>query len=72
MARLNLENHAHEKTVKILQGFSFKIEDVILMMPDRRPEVKSVDAVNTFDAAPLRKIVLAGEVLKKSRVCPPS
>ena len=40
------------------------------MMHDRRPEVKSVDAVNTFDAAPLeKKTTLAGEVLKKTRMC---
>ena len=39
------------------------------MMHDRRPEVKSVDAVDTFEGEPLKKTILAGEVLKKTRMC---
>ena len=37
------------------------------MMHDRRPEVKSVDAVDTFEGEPLKKTILAGEVLKKNK-----
>ena len=55
LARRNLENHERDKTVKIMHGFSFEIEDVILMMHDRRSEVKNANGVNTFDGAPLEK-----------------
>ena len=41
-----------------------------VMMPDRRPEVKSVDAVNTLGAAPLKILILAWEVLQKNKSLP--
>ena len=53
-----LENLARWKTEQIQQGFSFKIEDVQPKVAQPRPEVKSADAVNTFDVVPLKKATL--------------
>ena len=53
------ENLARGKTVEIRQCFSFKTEDVQTKVAEPRPEVKSADAVNTFDVAPLKKATLA-------------
>ena len=48
LARRNLENLEREKTVRILQGFSFKFDDVKMMMTNLKPEVKNANGVNTF------------------------
>ena len=43
-----------------------------MMMTHWRPEVKNLDADHTFADEAMRKTILAGEVLKKLTVCPPS
>ena len=48
LARRNFENPEREKTVKIMQGFSFKIEEAKMMVAILVPEVKSANGVNTF------------------------
>ena len=72
LKRRTLENLARGKTVEIQQGFSFKIEDMKMVVAESCPEVKSVDAVDTFDVAPREKATLAWEVLQKTIICPPS
>ena len=59
LKRRNLENLARGKTVEIRQCFSFRIEDVQTKVAEPMPEVKSADAVNTFDVVPLKKATLA-------------
>ena len=39
------------------------------MMHDRRSEVKNANGVNILEGAPLKKTILAVEVLKKTRMC---
>ena len=48
LARRNLENLERDKTVKIMQGFSFKIEEAKMMVAILVPEVKSANGVNIF------------------------
>jgi hypothetical protein len=48
LARRNFENLEREKTVKIMQGFSFKIEEAKMMVAILVPEVKNANGVNTF------------------------
>ena len=48
LARRNLENLERDKTVKIMQGFSFKIEEAKMMVAILVPEVKNANGVNTF------------------------
>ena len=69
LARRNFENRERDKTVKIMQCFSFRFEEVKMMTPDRKPEVKNANADQTFDCEALTKTILAWEVLQKSRMC---
>ena len=69
VARSNLENHARDKSVAILQCFSCNVEGMKLMIAKPRPEVKSVDAVVTCYAATLRTEIIAREVVQHSRMC---
>ena len=48
LARRNLENHERDKTVKIMQGFSFEFEEAKMIVAILVPEVKSANGVNTF------------------------
>ena len=64
MARRNLENHERDKTVKIMQGFSFEFEEAKMMVAILVPEVKSANGVNTFSVFTSEKTILTGEVLK--------
>ena len=48
LARRNLENLEREKTVKIMQGFSFEFEEPKMMVAMLVPEVKNANGVNTF------------------------
>ena len=65
LARHDFENLEREKAVRILQWFSFRIEEAKMMMTDLVPEVKNLDADHTFADEAMRKAILAGEVLKK-------
>ena len=65
MARRNLENHERDKTVKIMQGFSFEFEEAKMMVAILVPEVKSANGVYTFSVFTSEKTILTGEVLKK-------
>ena len=69
LARRNFENHERDKTVKIIQGFSFEFEDAKMMMAHLVPGMKTLDADHTFDDAASEKAILAWEVLQKSRMC---
>ena len=69
LARRNFENLEREKTVKIMQGFSFEFEEAKMMVAILVPEMKNANGVNTFGGAQLGKTVLAWEVLQKSRMC---
>ena len=69
MARSNLENHARGKVDEFLQCFSCNFEGMKRMLATPQPEVKSVDAVVTFDAATLGTQRLAREVVQHSRMC---
>ena len=55
MARRNFENLEREKTVKIMQGFSFKIEEAKMMVAILVPEVKNANGVNTFQVFTFEK-----------------
>ena len=48
LARRNFENFEREKTVKIMQGFSFEFEEAKMMVANLVPGVKSANAVNIF------------------------
>ena len=48
LARRNLENPERDKTVKIMQGSSFEIEEAKMMVAILVPEVKNANGVNTF------------------------
>jgi hypothetical protein len=48
LARRNLENLEREKTVKIMEGFSFEFEEAKMMVAILVPEVKNANGVNTF------------------------
>ena len=48
LARRNLENRERDKTVKIMQGFSFEFEEAKMMVAILVPEVKSANGVNAF------------------------
>ena len=69
LARRNLENHERDKTVKIMQGFSFGFEDAKMMMAKFVPGVKNLDADHTFDVEAMKKTIIVWEVLQKSRMC---
>ena len=69
LARRNLENLEREKTVKIMQGFSFKIEEAKMMVAILVPEVKNANGVNTFQVFTSEKTILNWEVLQKPRMC---
>ena len=69
MARRNLENHERDKTVKIMQGFSFEFEEAKMMVASLVPEVKNANGVNTFQVFTSEKTILNWEVLQKSRMC---
>ena len=72
LARRNLENLERDKTVKIMQGFSFEFEEAKMMVAILVPEVKSANGVNTFQVFTSEKTILTWEVLQKLSVCPPS
>ena len=65
LAHRNLENRERGKTVKILQWFSFNLEEAKMMVANLMPEVKNLDADHTFGDEPMKKTILAWEVLKK-------
>ena len=69
LAHRNLENRERGKTVKILQWFSFNLEEAKMMVANLMPEVKNLDADHTFGDEAMKKTILAWEVLKKSRMC---
>ena len=69
LARRNLENLEREKTVRILQWFSFKFDDVKMMMTNLKPEVKNANGVNIFQVFTSEKTILNWEVLQKPRMC---
>ena len=69
LARRNLENLERDKTVKIMQGFSFKIEEAKMMVAILVPDVKSANGVNTFQVFTSEKTILNWEVLQKPRMC---
>ena len=69
LARRNLENLEREKTVKILQGFSFEFEEAKMMVAILVPEVKNANGVNTFQVFTSEKTILNWEVLQKPRMC---
>ena len=48
LARRNFENLERDKTVKIMQGFSFEFEEAKMMVAILVPEVKNANGVNTF------------------------
>ena len=65
LARRNLENRERDKTVKIMQGFSFEFEEAKMMVAILVPEVKNANGVNTFEVFTSGKRILNWEVLKK-------
>ena len=69
LARRNFENLEREKTVKIMQGFSFEFEEAKMMVAILVPEVKNANGVNTFYVFTSEKTILNWEVLQKPRMC---
>ena len=59
LAHRNLENRERAKTVKILYGFSFNLEDAKMMMTNWKSEVKSVDGDHTFVDEAMKKMIPA-------------
>ena len=43
------ENHERDKTVKIMWGFSFEMEEAKVMVAKFVPEMKSANGVNTLE-----------------------
>ncbi len=69
LARRNFENHERDKTVKLMQGFSFEFEEAKMMMAIPMPEVEKPNADHTFDDAAMEKTILTREVLQNSGMC---
>ncbi len=69
LARRNLENHERDKTVKIMQRFSFDFEEAKVMIANLVPGVKNLDADHTFYDEAMKITIIAWEVLQKSRMC---
>ena len=55
LARRNFENLERDKTVKIMQGFSFEFEEAKMMVAILVHELKSANGVNIFLGLHLRK-----------------
>ena len=55
LARRNLENHERDKTVKIMQRFSFDFEEAKVMIANLVAGVKNLDADHNFDDAAMKK-----------------
>ena len=64
LARRNLENHERDKTVKIMQRFSFDFEEAKVMIANLVPGVKNLDADHTFYDEAMKKRFSLGRCCK--------
>ena len=69
VARSKLEIHAHNNFVNFQQRSSCKFEALQVTIAKLLPEVKSADAVATFDCEALRIKLPIREVVQHSRMC---